>query len=284
MKRFLLQNRRALVELGRLLCHNRKQEPYASLGVALKDLARWFDNYNYDFATNGEKRVVDVLARFDPRIVIDVGANVGEWSRLAAQTFEHAIVHAFEIVPRTFEVLRSSCEGIAAIVLNNTGLDEQPGEVAVNVVGGGGKLSSAYPRDPALGAVDETVPCKVTTLDAYIEEQGITSVDFLKIDAEGMDHRVLKGAQAALGRGMVNALQFEYGMVAVETRFLLKDFFELLSRHGFVVGKIFPTHVDFRSYHRSMEDFIGPNFLAVRSELPDMIDAFSGDGDATLSR
>lgn len=263
--------------LGRLLCAKRREEPYASIGRALKMLATLYENLDYDFSTNGEGRVLETLARFEPRVVLDVGANVGAWARLAVSRLEHAVVHAFEIAPSIFAELSANCAGEPRIIPNNLGFDEKPGEVALNLVGGGHhENSSVYPRDRRWAVVEAVVPCKVSTLDAYLTEKNIETVDFLKIDTEGMDHRVLRGAELALRRRAITAIQFEYGLVAVETRFLLKDFFEMLGGYGYAVGKIYPSYVDFRRYHRSMEDFVGPNFLAVRSDRTDMVSAYAG--------
>ena len=70
----------------------------------------------------------------------------------------------------------------------------------------------------------------------------------------------------------VSRLQFEYGRTSILTKFLLRDFHEFFEERGYAVGKIFPNYVDFRPYSIDHEDFIGPNFLAVRRERRDWID------------
>jgi FkbM family methyltransferase len=51
---------------------------------------------------------------------------------------------------------------------------------------------------------------QLTTVDAEIERRGWPSVDFLKIDAEGFDFRVLEGSRRLFEKGMVSYGQFEY--------------------------------------------------------------------------
>jgi len=63
-------------------------------------------------------------------------------------------------------------------------------------------------------------------------------------------------------------VQFEYGRVNILTHFLLRDFYELFARFGYVVGKIYPDHVDFRSYDLGDEDFLGPNYFACSAGDP----------------
>ena len=117
----------------------------------------------------------------------------------------------------------------------------------------------------------------MSTGDRYCEERGIETIDLLKIDVEGFEDRVLRGFSRMLGAGKVTAVQFEYGLANINTRFLLKDFHELLEGMGFVVGKVFPKYVDFRPYEIATdEDFKGPNFLAVHSRHATLIDVLAG--------
>jgi hypothetical protein len=90
----------------------------------------------------------------------------------------------------------------------------------------------------------------------------------LKLDVEGAEHLVLQGLDEALSERRIRFVQFEYGRVNILTRFLLRDFYTLFATHGYVVGKIFPDHVDIRDYDLNDEDFLGPNYLACRGDDP----------------
>lgn len=261
--------------LGRLLCRNRNTSCYRKLGEFFKDVAAGYENRDYEFRSNGELRVLEIMAGFKPKLVIDAGANIGDWSLSASRYLKEATLYSFEIAPSTFLELVENCRAESRVHPLNLGLDQEEGEVSLNLVGDGRHAnSSIYPRDAGWAKVESVVKCKVTRLDSFLAEAKIDRVDFLKIDTEGMDFRVLNGAKKALSEGRIGAIQFEYGLVSVETRFLLRDFFEMLEGYGYAVGKIYPRYVDFRQYHRSMEDFIGPNFLAVRSENKEMVEAF----------
>lgn len=109
----------------------------------------------------------------------------------------------------------------------------------------------------------------LTTLDDFCAERGIEAIDYLKIDVEGAEHRVLKGARSLLQDDKIACIQFEYGAFSIETRFLLKDYFELLSDR-FVIGKIFPDHVAFGDYAWTAEDFRFCNYLCVSKDRPDI--------------
>lgn len=63
-----------------------------------------------------------VLAQFDLKTV-DVGANIGDWSTMALKLYPQAKIHAFEIVPQTFAILKNNIQANnTRIVLNNFGL------------------------------------------------------------------------------------------------------------------------------------------------------------------
>ena len=114
----------------------------------------------------------------------------------------------------------------------------------------------------------ERIDCAVMRGDEFLTREGISRVDFLKLDVEGAEHLVLEGLEGALREGKVRFVQFEYGRVNILTRFLLRDFYELFRSYGYVVGKIYPDHVDFRDYDLGDEDFLGPNYLACQAGDP----------------
>ena len=111
--------------------------------------------------------------------------------------------------------------------------------------------------------------------DIFCAEKGIDNIDFLKIDVEGYEHKVLKGFEGILKRGGIKVIQFEYGYVNIDTHFLLKDFYDYLQSFGMKLGKIYPSYVDFREYEYKDEDFYGPNYLAVHQSCKSIIDLLS---------
>ena len=100
-----------------------------------------------------------------------------------------------------------------------------------------------------------------------MKKHGITHVDFLKLDVEGAENRVLQGFANALQDRLIDVIQFEYGRANIISKFLLYDFYVLFQKYGYKVGKIYPNYVDFREYSSDDENFLGPNYLAVREEL-----------------
>jgi hypothetical protein len=104
----------------------------------------------------------------------------------------------------------------------------------------------------------------VNTLDRYCEASGVAHVDLLKVDVEGGELDVLKGAGGLLGRKAVSLVQFEYSSAWISARVYLKDAIEYLMSYGYVVGKLFPDRVAIvRAYCRDDECFRYQNWLAL---------------------
>ena len=111
--------------------------------------------------------------------------------------------------------------------------------------------------------------------DDFSESAEIVHIDLLKIDTEGADHLVLAGFEGMLASHNIDVVQFEYGTWALETKFLLRDFYLLFASCGYVVGRLFPRGVHFGPYDVCDEDFRGLNFVAVREALADVIASLS---------
>ena len=232
---------------------------------------RGFENCNYDMTTNGEAWLLRCLAPLGPRVVFDVGANIGHWTTLAAATLPGAMIHAFELVPDTFRQLEQRAAALGGrVVVNPFGLSDRAGELQVNIVPDDNTLSSVVRLHEA---ARQTASCPVATGDEYLDAAGIERIDLLKIDVEGAEHLVLTGLARALGAGRVDVIQFEYGQANILTKVLLHDYHQELESLGYVVGKLFPARIDFRAYRTEHEDFIGPNFVAVRRERGDILAA-----------
>jgi hypothetical protein len=112
--------------------------------------------------------------------------------------------------------------------------------------------------------------------DVFCDDLGIDVIDFLKMDVEGFEPQVLRGLAKRLSSGGIKSIQFEYGYVNAVTKFLLKDFYDLLSAHDMVVGKIYPNYVDFKEYDLRDENFFGPNYFAVHKSMTALIKAVGG--------
>ena len=258
--------------VGAFVCRTRPNFIADKLLNQLRIFLKYSDNTNFDFESNGERRVLEAVRAISPRCIFDVGANEGHWSLMARELFPEAEVHAFEIVPSTFDALLSNTSCDKRIISNPVGLSDIPGEVIVHCSKSSSTIATANKIEGMKyheTIYDDKIVCRVTTGADYCNINGVDSVDFLKIDVEGMDFKVLKGFEDLLGA--VKIIQFEYGIFNIASRALLLDVFNLLEPRGFLIGKIYPKYVEFFDYHFSREDFGGHNYIAVKKEQHDLL-------------
>jgi FkbM family methyltransferase len=237
-----------------------------SLAKLCRQYLKWYNNPGFKFHRNGEKWLLEQFRHEPVQAVFDVGANVGKWAKLAAAILPNATIYAFEIVPATFDKLSRATQGHQAIRSFNLGLGDHNGMLTIRY-NPAASVHATFTDYPWPG--DRTpIEGQVITGDAFLEQNAIGSVDFLKIDVEGAEHLVLRGLERAFADRRIRLAYFEYGRFNVMTKFLLKDFYEFFHRHSYLVGKLFTDFVDFREYHPDDEDFTGPYYVACRSDEP----------------
>lgn len=221
---------------------------------------KWFANSSYKFERNGERWLLKALSKEAIRTVLDVGANDGRWSLMAAQLFPHARIYALEIVPVTAAALQARVGRHDRIKAFSLGLAEHTGTLPVRYYAPASRHATFidFPRS----WTGEWIDCLVMRGDEFLTREAIVEIDFLKLDVEGAEHLVLQGLEATLRKQGIRFVQFEYGQKNIFTHFLLRDFYQLFAAYGYIVGKIFPDYVDFREYDLNDEDFIGSNYLA----------------------
>lgn len=144
----------------------------------------------------------------DARVVFDVGANVGQSAQRYLKEFPRATIYSFEPVPATFHQL-------VANVLRGNG-SRKRARFIPEMCGLGAVASTARmktddgPSDMFMIADDGNEEIRVSTVDLWGDV--VKHVDFMKIDTEGHDLEVLKGAENMLREKRITAIQVEAGM------------------------------------------------------------------------
>jgi FkbM family methyltransferase len=132
--------------------------------------------------------------------VFDVGANSGLFSLLAARRDPTVKVHAVEPVARVFSVLEANValNSLDNVTCHRVACSDRSGPSTLHVPAGEpvpvmASLLSGWADTAASG---EPVAC--TTIDELVATAGIDGVDVIKIDAEGSEDAVLRGARTTL--------------------------------------------------------------------------------------
>jgi FkbM family methyltransferase len=149
------------------------------------------------FSGSFEPRAERLIARHLGRdmTAIDVGANVGYHTlRMARQVGPLGQVIAIEPAPRAGARLRRNLAlndsmNVAIVVAALGDHDVETAEL---------RLQSSYPLS-GRGAA-EPVRVRIARLDSLVLEQGVSRVDLIKIDVDGQEAKVLRGALETLRR------------------------------------------------------------------------------------
>jgi FkbM family methyltransferase len=142
-------------------------------------------------------------------IVFDIGAHQGESAIVYAKRFPNAKIFSFEPVQETFKQLTNNIRlsKLAQVECVRSALGDRV-EVAKIVLQGDTQLNSLCFRASDMESKGvEDVP--VITVDRFVAERGIKRIDFMKIDTEGQEMAVLKGARNTLSAGNIRALFLE---------------------------------------------------------------------------
>jgi FkbM family methyltransferase len=184
----------------------------------------------------------------DAACVLDVGANIGFFTLLAKRENPGAVVHAFEPIKETCEVLQRNVQlnRLENVHVHNCAVgSEENARRAFTYYPHMAGNSTATPslKEGQLNVMKselgealteflfrpETRLSSVRVLTAFLAEQGIPSVDLLKIDVEGDELAVLRGIDAkafALIRRVV---------IETHAPHLAQDACKVLKREGFTV-------------------------------------------------
>jgi FkbM family methyltransferase len=179
-----------------------------------------------------------------PRIV-DVGANVGDWSLAALDRWPRAQIVAVEANPAATPSLERASGGRFEVI--NKAVVGKPeektrtlyydwnGKDGACVLGSFHRTETFIPGH-VVGNHEVEVEC--TTLFDVTWRRGTFPTDLLKLDVEGSEFEILEGAHMA---GILSPLKFkyiewEYNQCAVASHTFVNDFWELLSARGYAIG------------------------------------------------
>lgn len=160
--------------------------------------------------------------------VFDVGANIGQTSLAVLANFPNAVVYSFEPHPDTFKKLAECLEGRRAQAFN-VALGDKPGEAQLFTYGYDvlNSLSPTATFAVRFGTTGKPIPIQVSTVDEFCSSHDIDTIDVLKVDTEGCDLDVLKGAADKLKSHKINFVYTEFN-----------DIFERAGRTGGALAPI----------------------------------------------
>lgn len=268
-------------EIKRIFKRNSHNAFFKALAGFGRALNRLYENRNHDIYSNGELTVLKKISKLNPSVIIDGGANVGDYSLLVNRIIPGCKIYSFEPVDATFQKLMENIKDHNNILPVNKGFFKENCSSDINLFSSD-EHSSLYNIQGLENASNQKVTIDLVRGDDFMKENNIDSIDFLKLDVEGAEYDALLGFESCIKNGKVKAVQFEYGYINISTKKLLIDFYNFFEANEYIVGKIFPKKVEFRKYNLINEDFIGPNFIAVRKTETALISSLSSTSSSHL--
>jgi FkbM family methyltransferase len=179
--------------------------------------------------------------------VFDVGGNVGQSVAQYLRLFPGATVHSFEPHPACFEQLRGSYGSHGQVRCEAIALGCEAGETTLYAARRP-EVSSLLPPEPfvmkrsAQGNYDyQEVKVHVDTLDRYVLAHAIGHIHILKIDVQGGELQVLRGAAGMLARRAIDVLFLEVLFAEnYRNQCYFDDIWRQLRTHAYVLWDLFP--------------------------------------------
>ena len=201
----------------------------------------------------------------DGDLFFDVGANVGVYTLMASRLVgDSGQVHAFEPFVDAYGFLQRNVDLnlVKNVTLNPVAVGEKVGEEnlfvnAQSALTGLGRTKRGVFLDV------QKVP--VWTLDHYVKRSGIRSIDFLKIDVEGFEGHVLRGAIELLSNSPNLIVMSELAKKNFEPLgFSVKDVIDWMRSIGFEVWMIRSDSLSLQYVPSSSNDYPFQNFVFIR--------------------
>ena len=201
-------------------------------------------------------------AATDSPVIFDCGANVGMATLYFKWLYPNARIHAFEPDPATFAVLEKNVRGnsLCGVVTHNCALWDQDGSIDfyINRMVPGSALMSA----DASRIKGEPIRVPSRRLSEFVEE----SVDFLKMDVEGAEYRVLCDLISSGKIGFIKQMVVEYHHRIDSHRSCLAEFLRELEQAGFeyqINTSLYPVTVQ-----NTFQDILIGAYRDVRDSAP----------------
>jgi FkbM family methyltransferase len=195
--------------------------------------------------------------------ILDVGANVGNWSKLVNSKLMSCEIHAFEPSRETFFALAEFAKSVSNVHIHNFACGGE--NTSRNLYSDESKsgMASLSKRNLKHLNIDfekfESV--EIRRLDTFLSNLSIEP-DALKIDVEGHELEVLKG----LGDQIygLKVIQFEFGGTDIDSRIFFHDFWSFFEDKEFDLYRLSPRgKIRVSSFQETDEVFSFTTYFAI---------------------
>lgn len=157
--------------------------------------------------------IIKFFPKYRIELVFDVGANVGQSSKIYLERFPDSHIYCFEPVSDTFRLLKNNIDGNERVDCYQLALGSSTAKGEM-VLQGASEMFFLLDQSQASPTNNEvtTESIDIVTLDEFCHSKKIDQINYLKIDTEGGDLEVLKGAISMLTEQKIDLVEVEAGM------------------------------------------------------------------------
>jgi FkbM family methyltransferase len=216
-----------------------------------------------------EIKLVYSLLPQAPKLAIDIGANIGDYTAALRQRTPSLETHLFEPAATNLKKLEARFSKQPHTTIIAAGVAETAGKATLFADAPGSGMASLSQRDLTQYGIDfsHTESIKLVRFEEYWQENlKQRPIDFIKIDIEGHELQALKGMGKALAH--TRLIQFEFGGTHLDTRIIWRDFWAFFQAQNYSLYRVTPLGLLPITHYRAMDElFTIANYLALNNQF-----------------
>lgn len=227
-----------------------------------------FEHFRYQIGRKKPFTVQGQLINARDPIIFDIGAHVGSITKIYRSLFPRAFIHSFEPFPQSFQELLKNTEGDSRIFCHQKAASCKDGNAifnaninsATNSLLATDDRGSSFWGDGLLDTISR-IQVNTTTVDIFCKETGISNIDILKMDVQGAEFSVLKGATDMLKNQQIALIYTELILCPTyKNQNKFHEYLSFLASFGYEL-------LDFYNPVRNCNQLIQADFIFLSSAL-----------------